>query len=126
MENVKLQTPDFCRERFHKLCTTITSIQPESNTQSTSIRKLFLGLYRLGLVAMKNVYEVLRNKELDLARLRTEVDALRFVAPLLTDGIAESSNAGPAHRLDITWTPDLQKNKWPLRMDHASPTYSDS
>jgi hypothetical protein len=30
---------------------------------------------------MKNIYEVLRNKELDLARLRTEVDALRFVAP---------------------------------------------
>ncbi len=34
---------------------------------------------------MKNVYEVLRQKELELARLEKEVEALRMVAPLLTD-----------------------------------------
>ena len=33
---------------------------------------------------MKNVYEVLRQKELELARLEKEVEALRVVAPLLS------------------------------------------
>jgi len=35
---------------------------------------------------MKNVYEVLRQKELELARLEKEVEALRVAAPLLSDG----------------------------------------
>ncbi len=34
---------------------------------------------------MKNIYEVLRQKELDLARLEKEVEALRLAAPLLAD-----------------------------------------
>ena len=34
---------------------------------------------------MKNVYEVLRQKELELTRLEKEVDALRVAAPLLAD-----------------------------------------
>jgi hypothetical protein len=34
---------------------------------------------------MKNVYEVLRQKELELAKLEKEVDALRVAAPLLSD-----------------------------------------
>lgn len=34
---------------------------------------------------MKNVYEVLRQKELELARLEKEVEALRLAAPLLSD-----------------------------------------
>jgi hypothetical protein len=34
---------------------------------------------------MKNVYEVLRQKELELARLEKEVEALRVAAPLLAD-----------------------------------------
>jgi hypothetical protein len=34
---------------------------------------------------MKNVYEVLRQKELELTRLEKEVEALRLVAPLLAD-----------------------------------------
>lgn len=34
---------------------------------------------------MKNVYEVLRQKELELARLEKEVDALRVAAPLLSE-----------------------------------------
>jgi len=34
---------------------------------------------------MKNVYEVLRQKELELARLEKEVEALRMAAPLLSD-----------------------------------------
>jgi len=34
---------------------------------------------------MRNVYEVLRQKELELARLEKEVEALRVAAPLLSD-----------------------------------------
>jgi len=34
---------------------------------------------------MKNAYEVLRQKEMELARLEKEVEALRLVAPLLSE-----------------------------------------
>jgi len=34
---------------------------------------------------MKNVYEVLRQKELEMARLEKEVEALRVAAQLLSD-----------------------------------------
>lgn len=43
---------------------------------------------------MKNVYEVLRQKEMELTRLEKEVEALRLVAPLLSEekeGLAEIS-----------------------------------
>ncbi|HTW30859.1 MAG TPA: hypothetical protein VMD76_04220 [Candidatus Sulfotelmatobacter sp.] len=38
-----------------------------------------------GALAMKNVYEVLRQKEMELTRLEKEVEALRLVAPLLSE-----------------------------------------
>ena len=45
---------------------------------------------------MKNVYEVLRQKELELAKLEKEVEALRVAAPLLSDdkdsGVEAASN----------------------------------
>jgi len=44
---------------------------------------------------MKNVYEVLRQKELELAKLEKEVEALRVAAPLLSEDketVAEISN----------------------------------
>ena len=34
---------------------------------------------------MKDVYDVLRQKELEISRLEIEVEALRVVAPLLSD-----------------------------------------
>lgn len=34
---------------------------------------------------MKNAYEVLRQKETDLARVRQEIESLWIVAPLLSD-----------------------------------------
>jgi hypothetical protein len=34
---------------------------------------------------MKNAYEVLEQKETDLARVRHEIESLRIVAPLLSD-----------------------------------------
>jgi hypothetical protein len=42
---------------------------------------------------MRNVYEVLRQKELEVSRLEKEVEALRVAAPLLlADGEAEDYN----------------------------------
>jgi hypothetical protein len=37
---------------------------------------------------MRDVYEVLRQKELEVSKLKQEVDALRVAAPLLSDGEA--------------------------------------
>ena len=48
---------------------------------------------------MRNVYEVLRQKELELAKLEKEVEALRLAAPLLSDdkeAIAEITNGKTA------------------------------
>jgi hypothetical protein len=42
---------------------------------------------------MKNVYEVLRQKELELARLEKEVEALRVAAPLLSEDKEMSADA---------------------------------
>jgi len=44
---------------------------------------------------MKNVYEVLRQKELELTRLEREVEALRIAAPLLSDEMKESLTEPP-------------------------------
>jgi len=63
---------------------------------------------------MKNVYEVLRQKELELSRLEKEVEALRTVAPLLNDDkemLAEATNNKPA----LTNTVPQQ----PIRMTQA-------
>jgi hypothetical protein len=42
---------------------------------------------------MKNVYEVLRQKELELTRLEKEVEALRVAAPLLSEEKEQMSEA---------------------------------
>ena len=44
---------------------------------------------------MKNVYEVLRQKELELTRLEKEVEALRIAAPLLSEDMKESAPEPP-------------------------------
>jgi hypothetical protein len=75
---------------------------------------------------MKDIYEVLREKEMDLARLRIEVDALRFVAPLLTDRNGEANDDRVLRRPDLAWAPALERNKWPLKAGDPAPTYSDS
>ena len=69
---------------------------------------------------MKDVYEVLRQKELDQSRLENEVGALRVVAPLLADGDVVHENK-PALRQAATNAaqPDTSgrqasgKNRWP-------------
>jgi len=39
-----------------------------------------------GCFAMKDIYAVLRQKEIEQSRLRNQAEALRIVAPLLEDG----------------------------------------
>ena len=43
---------------------------------------------------MKDIYEVLRAKELEMENLRIEIEALRITAPLLSDD-GDDSNAAP-------------------------------
>ena len=70
---------------------------------------------------MRNVHEVLRQKEMDLERVRSEVEALRFVVPLLaerTDPLARHS--------EPVWLSSPQNNRWPLRIGEPVETQLDS
>jgi len=62
---------------------------------------------------MKNVYEVLRQKELELARLEKEVEALRVAAPLLSDVNEVSSDVPAAKPTLATSAPAPQQ---PIRI----------
>jgi len=61
---------------------------------------------------MKNVHEVLREKELDLIRVRQQVEALRVVAPMLME------REEPFNLTTENQRPEShQKNRWPLDVD---------
>jgi hypothetical protein len=47
---------------------------------------------------MKNVYEVLREKEAQLRQVQMEVDALRVAAPLLSEESEADSESNGARR----------------------------
>ena len=64
---------------------------------------------------MRNLLEVLQEKETDLARVRQEVEALRFVAPLLFDRTDQISN--PA---GLAWPETPPKNRWPLELGESN------
>ena len=71
---------------------------------------------------MKNVYEVLRQKELELSRLEKEVEALRVAAPLLSDDKDASSDMATAKPTLAAATPAPQQ---PIRIPQpavAQPT----
>jgi hypothetical protein len=57
---------------------------------------------------MKDVYTVLRQKELEKSRLENEVEALRMVAPLLEDGTAEMKSLPRA----VNDTPQPDDSGW--------------
>jgi hypothetical protein len=59
---------------------------------------------------MKNVYEVLRQKELELTRLEKEVEALRVAAPLLSE---EKEPIGEAPKPSLTATGPQQPVRIP-------------
>jgi len=45
---------------------------------------------------MKNIYDVMRQKELEIERLKKEIEALRVVAPMLEDKETAREIASPA------------------------------
>ena len=62
---------------------------------------------------MKNVYEVLRQKEMELARLEKEVEALRLVAPMLS----EEKEASELSRMSVNGSSLNQAvNQQPIRI----------
>ena len=69
-----------------------------------------------GAKVMKNVYEVLRQKELELARLEKEVEALRVAAPLLSDDKDSGVEAG-SNKPTLAATPNPQQ---PIRIPQAA------
>jgi len=56
---------------------------------------------------MKNVYEVLRQKELQVSKLQIEIEALRVVAPLLT----EDGETEPEHIQQIRLATGAERNQ---------------
>jgi len=61
---------------------------------------------------MKDVYAVLRQKELEMSRLENEVEALRVVAPILSeDGEVENGNQ-PTLRHAVNDTPQPDHSGW--------------
>jgi len=54
---------------------------------------------------VKNVQQVLKQKEKDLARVRREIESLRLIAPLLSDAGDEKPSEGPRNApLEATGT----------------------
>ena len=67
---------------------------------------------------MKNVYEVLRQKELELARLEKEVEALRVAAPLLSE---EKEQMAEAPKPTLTTAPQQPVRIPPVVAAQAAP-----
>jgi hypothetical protein len=64
---------------------------------------------------MKNLQQVLYEKEMALARVRQEVEALRFVAPMLME-----QTAGGRASVDSARPETEPKNRWPLDVTQAT------
>jgi len=55
---------------------------------------------------MKDVYEILRQKEIAIERIRKEISALRFVVPLLVDdGDSRRTGESPS-----SWLKGVEQN----------------
>ena len=50
----------------------------------------------MGATDMKDLYQVLRQKELALEQVRKEIEALRFVTPLLLEDTEADNNNRPS------------------------------
>jgi hypothetical protein len=63
---------------------------------------------------MKNVYEVLRQKELEVSRLKQEVEALRIAAPLLSEDGEGGNEKKPrlASPTEINAAPQPDHSGW--------------
>jgi hypothetical protein len=54
---------------------------------------------------MKNIYDVMRQKELDIERLKKEIEAIRFVVPMLGDDETAGEMLAPIY------SPNQQSSK---------------
>jgi len=63
------------------------------------------------MVCMRDLEQVLYEKEWELARVRHEVEALRLVLPLFM----EQQEAGEAP-IEFPGNEQMQKNRWPLQL----------
>jgi len=70
---------------------------------------------------MKNVYEVLRQKEAELAKLEKEVEALRLAAPLLSE---ERDTLSEVPKPGTTATPPPQARISPVVAAQVIPPQS--
>lgn len=61
---------------------------------------------------MKDVHQVLRQKESDIVCVRKEIEALRTVIPLLVDEGNSQANAVALPASDV-------RNRWPLELDNS-------
>ena len=68
---------------------------------------------------MKDIYQVLREKEQAVARVRQEIEALRYCAPMLT----EVSELSPAPAVQSSAVPS---NRWPVenKAEPANPFHN--
>jgi hypothetical protein len=61
---------------------------------------------------MRSLQEVLKQKEMELTRVRREVEALRSVVPLLVE--ADDQFRRPP---EVFWPETPPTNRWPLEVD---------
>jgi len=61
---------------------------------------------------MKDVYAVLRQKEIEQSRLENEVEALRVVAPLLSEGGEAENDHQPTLPRAVNDTPQPDHSGW--------------
>jgi hypothetical protein len=60
---------------------------------------------------MKDIYQVLREKEQAIARVRRELEALRFCAPMLAEAAEPLRPSAPAPASNVV------ENRWPADPD---------
>jgi hypothetical protein len=65
---------------------------------------------------VKDIYQVLREKEQAVARVRQEVEALRFCAPMLTEASEPIQPAAEAPSNAVA------VNRWPADVDPHDPS----
>jgi hypothetical protein len=70
---------------------------------------------------MKDIYELLRQKEFDLERVRGEVEALLLVLPLL-----EEAEHVVVAALEPTAPQLYHRNRWPLKLGELPPVFPGS
>jgi len=69
---------------------------------------------------MKNIYDVMRQKELDIERLKKEIEALRIVVPMLGDDQPPREIA--PRSLAMTYYANLQDSEPVILANTGKPT----